>query len=158
MNISVKKLHPDAIVPQRQTPLASGFDLHVLDVVSPRKTGAPYDDRFDSMLLQPSDRILVRTGVAVQIPMGMEAQVRPRSGLALKHGVTVLNTPGTIDTDYTGDISVILIHLGDEPINISKGDRVAQLVFQPVFHEVVLSLKDRIHLTGRGIRGFGHTG
>ncbi|MBC9786489.1 dUTP diphosphatase [Heliobacterium chlorum] len=158
MNISAKQLHLDAIVPERQTPLASGFDLHVLDAVSPRKTAAPYNDDFKSVLLLPTDRILVRTGIALQLPMGMEAQVRPRSGLALKHGVTVLNTPGTIDADYTGDIGVILINLGDEPIDISKGDRVAQLVFQPVFHDVVFLKSEKLDKTERNTAGFGHTG
>ncbi|MBC9786575.1 dUTP diphosphatase [Heliobacterium chlorum] len=158
MNIFVKRLHPNTLIPERQTPLASGFDLHVLDAVSPRKASAPYNDNFKSVLLLPSDRILVRTGIALQLPMGMEAQVRPRSGLALKHGVTVLNTPGTIDADYIGDIGVILINLGDVPIDILKGDRVAQLVFQPVFHDAVFLESEKLDKTERNSAGFGHTG
>jgi dUTP diphosphatase len=109
------------------------------------------------LLLQPGARIDVPTGIAIALPDGWEGQVRPRSGLALKHGVTVLNSPGTIDADYRGEIRVILANLGDAPVSIARGERIAQLVIAPVSRalwEVAAALPP----TRRGAGGFGSTG
>ena len=111
----------------------------------------------DPVILQPGARALIPTGLRLAIPAGFEVQIRPRSGLALKHGVTLANSPGTIDSDYRGPLGVILINLGAEPFIISKGDRIAQMVVAPVvqasFEEVAV-LSD----TDRGAGGFGSTG
>jgi dUTP pyrophosphatase len=107
--------------------------------------------------LSPGERMAVPTGFAIEIPPGYEVQVRPRSGLALKHGVTCLNTPGTIDSDYRGEVKVILANLGGESFSVSRGERIAQLVPAPVLRatfEEVSELSD----TGRGSGGFGSTG
>lgn len=107
--------------------------------------------------LQPMQRVLVPTGVSIELPRGYECQIRPRSGLALKKGITVLNTPGTIDADYRGEIGVILINLSDQPFVIENGERICQMVvanYSKVEWEAVSSLQD----TARGAGGFGHTG
>lgn len=122
---------------------ASGFDL-VAAIDQPFK-------------LEPGKRHLIPTGIACSMPNGIEAQVRPRSGLALKHGVTVLNTPGTIDADYRGEIGVILINHGEEPFLIQRGDRIAQLIFQAI-SPVELQIVNKLEETMRGAGGFGHTG
>jgi dUTP pyrophosphatase len=109
------------------------------------------------LVLQPGERALVSAGFHMAIPPGYEAQVRPRSGLAAKHGITVLNTPGTIDSDYRGEVKVILANTGKEPFTINRGDRIAQMVIQPVIRaglKPVAELPD----TTRGHGGFGHTG
>lgn len=111
----------------------------------------------EHLILSPGTRHAVATGFAMAIPPGFEVQVRPRSGLALKHGVTCLNTPGTIDSDYRGEVKVILANLGSEPFEIKRGDRIAQLVPAPVQRAIftqVVSLDE----TERGIGGFGSTG
>jgi len=105
----------------------------------------------------PGDRVLVKTGLHIELPPNTEAQVRPRSGLALKHGITVLNTPGTVDEDYRGDIGVILINLGKESFVIKKGDRIAQLVFHKV-EKFNLNVVDKLSDTNRGEGGFNSTG
>ena len=107
--------------------------------------------------LEPGARALIPTGFALEIPVGYEAQVRPRSGLALKHGVTLLNTPGTIDADYRGELMVILINHGSEPFLIHRGDRIAQLVIAPIAQVEVVAV-DALGATGRGQGGFGSTG
>lgn len=107
--------------------------------------------------LAPGARAMVATGVAIALPSGFEAQVRPRSGLAAKHGVTVANSPGTIDADYRGEIKVILINLGDAPVTLARGDRIAQMIIAPVIQAAwneVTNLDD----TARGAGGFGSTG
>jgi dUTP pyrophosphatase len=109
------------------------------------------------VVLAPGQRQLIGTGCAIELPVGYEAQVRPRSGLALKHGVTVLNTPGTIDADYRGEVKVLLINLGQGPFTLKSGERIAQLVVAPVAKaqlEEVASLSS----TARGEGGYGHTG
>jgi dUTP pyrophosphatase len=111
----------------------------------------------EPIVLKPLERCLVPTGIFIGIPEGYEAEVRPRSGIAIKHGVTVLNTPGTIDADYRGEVKVILINLGSEPFTINNGDRIAQMVFKSVAHvdwKIVESLTE----TQRGEGGFGSTG
>lgn len=110
-----------------------------------------------SMVLQPSERVLVPTGLSVEIPLGYEIQVRPRSGLAIKHGITCLNTPGTIDADYRGEIKVILINLSNEPQTIQPGDRIAQLVLQKVEHIKWVPVNELAD-SERGAGGFGSTG
>ena len=107
--------------------------------------------------LAPLGRQLVPTGLAIAVPPGYEAQVRPRSGLALKHGVTVANAPGTIDADYRGEVGVILVNLGAEPFVIRRGDRIAQLVVAPVTRVELVEVAE-LNSTGRGAGGFGSTG
>ena len=107
--------------------------------------------------LSPGTRALIPTGIALEIPMGFEAQVRPRSGLAFKHGLTILNSPGTIDADYRGEIQVLLINLGNESVIVKRGDRIAQLVIAPVL-VVTLKRAKSLVTTGRGSGGFGSTG
>lgn len=111
----------------------------------------------EDAVLEPGARAAIATGFALAIPPGYEVQVRPRSGLALKHGVTCLNTPGTIDSDYRGEVKVILANLGQAPFSIQRGDRIAQLVPAPVLH-AELTLVDLLDATGRGAGGFGSTG
>jgi len=111
----------------------------------------------ETVTLAPGARHAVATGLALAIPPGYEIQVRPRSGLALKHGVSVPNTPGTIDSDYRGELKVILINLGDEPFAIQRGDRIAQLVLAPVVQAAWAEVAD-LDSTGRGEGGFGSTG
>ncbi len=111
----------------------------------------------EPLVLAPGERALVPTGFHIAVPVGYEAQIRPRSGLAIKSGITVLNTPGTIDADYRGEVKIILANLGMEPFTINRGDRIAQMVIQPVLRadlKVVAELPD----TARGHGGFGHTG
>ncbi len=110
-----------------------------------------------SVVLKPGDRTLVPTGIYIELPRGYEAQIRPRSGLAIKHGITVLNTPGTIDSDYRGEIGIILINLSDEDFIINSGDRICQMIIAR--HEIIeWDLVDSLVNTDRGDGGFGHTG
>jgi dUTP pyrophosphatase len=111
----------------------------------------------EAWVLKPGERKLVPTGLAISIPRGYEAQVRPRSGLALKHGVTMLNTPGTIDSDYRGEVGVIMANLGQEDFTIQPGDRVAQMVFSAVTR-VEWKKVEELDATERHAGGFGHTG
>ena len=111
----------------------------------------------DSLIIEPGARKTVPTGFAVSLPQGFEAQVRPRSGLAAKHGLTVLNTPGTIDSDYRGEVKIILVNLGDKPIPIKRDMRIAQMVVANVA-QVTLEQVDALDNTARGRRGFGSTG
>lgn len=111
----------------------------------------------ESLTLRPGKRHAVATGFAFAIPDGYEVQVRPRSGLALKHGITCLNTPGTIDSDYRGEVKVILANLGDEDFVINTGDRIAQIVVAPVTHGILCEV-DALDDTERGTGGFGSTG
>ena len=132
-------------LPQYETDLAAGADL---------RAALPQDK---PLILAPSARALVPTGFAMALPAGYEAQIRPRSGLAYKHGITCLNTPGTIDADYRGEVKVLLINHGSEPFKITRGERIAQMVIapitQPQFSQVT-TLSD----TARGAGGFGSTG
>lgn len=111
----------------------------------------------ESLELQPGERAAVSTGIRIAVPPGYEAQVRPRSGLALKHGLSIPNAPGTIDADYRGEVKVIVINLGSEPVTIHRGDRIAQLVIAPVAR-VEWNLCDALPETERGAGGFGSTG
>ncbi|AYD46941.1 dUTP diphosphatase [Arachidicoccus soli] len=107
--------------------------------------------------LQPLERILVPTGIFIELPVGYEAQIRPRSGMAIKHGITCLNTPGTIDADYRGEIKVILVNLSNEEQRIAHGDRIAQMVIQNII-QAQWNQTDTLNETTRGAGGFGHTG
>ncbi len=133
----------DLPLPAYQSELAAGLDLHAAV------------DR--PVTLAPGERMLVPTGLAMALPAGFEAQVRPRSGLAAKHGVTVLNTPGTIDADYRGEVKVILINLGQEPFEIARGERIAQMIIAPVLQAEIREV-DTLSDTERGAGGFGSTG
>lgn len=137
----------EAIMPCRQTELSAGYDLYAcLD---------------KSCCIEANGgRALIPTGIYLQLPEGFEAQIRPRSGLAYKNGVTVLNSPGTIDADYRGEVGVVLINHGNEPFIVSHGDRIAQMIiakFETVNFEFVEDIND-LSATDRGSGGFGHTG
>ncbi len=110
------------------------------------------------LVLEPGARDLVPTGFAIHLPAGFEAQLRPRSGLALEHGVTILNAPGTIDSDYRGEVQALLINLGVHPFEIVRGMRIAQLVVSPVARVGLVETKDALEATERGHGGFGSTG
>lgn len=138
--------------------LKEAQDLPLPDYASPGSAGldlraAPPQD----ILLQPGEYTLVPTGLKIEIPENFEGQVRPRSGLALKHGITLLNTPGTIDSDYRGEVKVILINLGREPYTIKRGDRIAQLILAGVSRAQVVKVSE-LSDTRRGGGGFGHSG
>ena len=130
-------------LPEYATPLSAGLDLKAA-------TQEP-------IVLQPLQRALVPTGLFIALPEGYEAQVRPRSGLAAKHGITVLNSPGTIDADYRGEVKVILVNLSDEPFTIVPGERIAQLVAAR-FEQLEWELSESLDETSRGEGGFGSTG
>lgn len=131
------------LLPEYATPLSAGVDLRA-------NIDAP-------IVLPPLGRALVPTGLFMALPKGYEAQVRPRSGMALKQGVTVLNSPGTIDADYRGEIGVILINLSDVEVKINDGDRIAQMVIGK-YEQVVFDEVEKLDETERGSGGFGHTG
>lgn len=137
------KLKPEAVLPAYMTDLAAGLDISALPEAV--------------LTLEPGERVLVPTGLAVAIEPGYEIQVRPRSGLALRNGVTLLNTPGTIDADYRGEIGIIMINHGQESFTIKPGDRIAQLIVAPVSH-CRIELVEELPTTKRGAGGFGHTG
>ena len=130
-------------LPQYATALSAGLDLRA--------------NLEEDITLQPMERRLVPTGLSIALPEGYEAQVRPRSGLALKHGITLLNTPGTIDADYRGEIGVIMVNLSDTPFNIADGDRIAQLVIAR-YEQAEWEAVEALDSTERGDGGFGHTG
>ena len=111
----------------------------------------------DDLILAPRERALVSSGISIALPRGYEAQVRPRSGLALRHGLTLLNSPGTVDADYRGVIGLIMINHGGEPVRIRRGERLAQMVIARV-ERVELTLTGELPASGRGLGGFGHTG
>lgn len=111
----------------------------------------------EDILLNPLERKLVKTGLKIAVPPGFEAQIRPRSGLALKHGLSMVNTPGTIDSDYRGEVGILLINLGSEPVELKAGERIAQMVICPV-HQAEFELVDELPDSERGSGGFGSTG
>jgi dUTP pyrophosphatase len=130
-------------LPEYQSAGASGADLRAM--------------LSEDLVLKPGMRALVPTGLRLEIPRGLEAQVRPRSGLALQHGITVLNSPGTVDADYRGEIKIILINLGESDFRVKNGDRIAQMVFSPVVR-VSFRRQEEIAPSPRGSGGFGSTG
>ena len=133
----------DIPLPAYMTPLAAG-----MDVCAAIETAEH---------LAPGDIVLIPTGLAMAIPRGFEVQVRPRSGLAIKHGISVVNAPGTIDADYRGEIKIGLINLGSKPYTVHRGDRIAQLIVQQVY-QASITLVDELDETERNEGGFGHTG
>lgn len=143
----IKRLHPgrdhDLPLPRYMTAGAAGMDV----------VAAPVEP----IVLDRGSRVLVPTGLALEIPPGFEVQVRPRSGLALRHGVTLANAPGTIDSDYRGELGVILINHGEQPFTVERGDRIAQLVIAPVVQAQVV-VAETLAESDRGDGGFGHTG
>ncbi|HEY5921599.1 MAG TPA: dUTP diphosphatase [Kofleriaceae bacterium] len=141
--VQIRRLRPDAIVPRYQTADAAGMDLH-----------AALDE---PMRIEPGAVVAVPTGLAMAIPRGYEGQVRPRSGLALKHGISLPNAPGTVDADYRGPVMVLVINHGRESFTVSHGDRIAQLVIAPVM-QADLETVEELPTTERGAGGFGSTG
>ncbi len=138
-------------------PLPEGEGLPLPSYMSERAAGADLRAAIASeVVLQPGERTLVPTGFAIAVPPGFEAQVRPRSGLALRSGITCLNAPGTIDADYRGPVQVILVNLGDAPVTIRRGDRIAQLIVAPV-SRATFDLVEGLEETARGRGGFGST-
>ena len=133
----------DIPLPRYMSPNASGMDIHAAVK--------------EETILNPGAVKLISTGISVALPPGFEAQIRPRSGLALKHGVSLLNTPGTIDADYRGEVGIILINLGEHPFVVKRGDRVAQMIINKVYH-AHLELSSELCVTERNDGGFGHTG
>ncbi len=111
----------------------------------------------DPITIEPGMRTLIPTGISISIPIGYEGQVRPRSGLANRFGITVLNSPGTIDSDYRGEIKVILINLGQAPFTIQRGDRIAQIIFSSC-QQAIFKIGEELDVTKRNVHGFGHTG
>ncbi len=143
LKIKRKENTQDIPLPKYMSIGSSGMDL--------------YADTQGEVSLNPQEVKLISAGIYIDIPLGYEAQIRPRSGLALKHGITVLNTPGTIDSDYRGLIQIILINVGKEPFPIKRGDRIAQMVIKEVV-QVNIEEVDELEDTSRGEGGFGHTG
>lgn len=142
--VKIKKLENfKGELPQYQSAGASGFDVRA--------------QLTEAVVVQPNERVMIPTGLSMEIPFGFEIQSRPRSGLAAKSGITVLNTPGTIDADYRGEIKIILINLGKEPVTIQDQDRCAQLVIAPVF-QAKFEVVNELSSTERGVGGFGSTG
>lgn len=141
--VRVKKLKPNAVVPRYMSEQAAGVDVH-----------ACIDE---PIRLSAGSRALIPTGLAIELPPGFEAQARPRSGLAIKHGVTVLNSPGTIDADYRGEVGIILINHNWENFEVKPGDRIAQLVITAVAFAQFIDVEE-LSETERGAGGFGHTG
>ncbi len=141
MTVSFKRLVPEAVLPAYAHPGDAGMDLCSAE----------------SLVIPAGGRSLVRTGLKMALPAGYEAQVRPRSGLALKRGITVLNAPGTIDEGYRGEVGVILANFGEEDFKVETGDRIAQMVIAPVTRAEVVEA-DELDATDRGEGGFGSTG
>ena len=141
MTLSFRRIHPDAVMPAYAHASDAGMDVRSVR----------------ELVIPPGGRALVPTGLVVNLPAGYEAQVRPRSGLALKAGVTVLNSPGTIDAGYRGEIGVILANFGQDDFKVNVGDRIAQLVIAPVLQPVVVETTE-VDSTDRGASGFGSTG
>jgi len=147
VKVQVKRLRESSgepiPLPRYMTAHSAGMDL--------------FADVEGEVVLKPGERRLIPTGIALAIPTGYEGQIRPRSGLALREGITVVNTPGTIDADYRGEVGILLINLGQQPFRVKRGDRIAQLVIAPVCR-AELELTEELEATPRNDGGFGHTG
>lgn len=145
--IEFLRLHPeknkDIPLPRYMTQNSAGMDV--------------YAAIEDIEILNPGDFILIPTGFAILIPHGFEAQIRPRSGLAVKHGLGIINSPGTIDSDYRGEVKIALINMGKTPYTVKRGDRIAQMIINRVYH-AKLKIVEKLPQTGRDAGGFGHTG
>jgi dUTP pyrophosphatase len=144
-NVLIQRLPngEDLPLPQKMSQGASGYDLYAANQ--------------QTVTIAPGERALIPTGFALGMPHGLEAQIRPRSGLAFKYGITTLNSPGTVDADYRGEIKVLLINHGSDPFHVQRGERIAQMVFQHV-PDVHLQQSASLDDTIRGAGGFGHTG
>jgi dUTP pyrophosphatase len=140
VTINFQKLHPDAQIPSYAHTGDAGADVYSVTEIT----------------LQPQHRAAIPTGLAMDIPIGYEIQVRPKSGLALKHGITILNSPGTVDAGYRGEIQVIVINLGTEAYTFAKGQKIAQLVLKPVIQAEYI--EGELGISDRGVGGFGSTG
>lgn len=145
LTVKIKRCCPNSVnqLPCYMTDHSAGMDL--------------YAELSDEIVISPGERAFIPTGIALELPDGYEVQIRPRSGLALRHGITLVNSPGTIDPDYRGEISVIVINHGTEPFSIKTGDRIAQMVFSR-FVRAMLTEVNELGETLRGEGGFGHTG
>lgn len=144
IRVAITRLHGDDLpLPEYMTSEAAGVDI--------------YAANDSDMLIPCGGRALVPTGLALALPRGYEAQIRPRSGLALNNGLTLLNSPGTIDSDYRGEVKIIVINLGDKDYILKRGERIAQMVFAPVARAEFVRV-EALDDTGRGPGGFGHTG
>ena len=145
IKVAIKRIRPEVDIPLPcyMTEHSAGMDL--------------YADIAEDMTIHPGNRTLVPTGLSIALPDGFEAQIRPRSGLALKHGISLVNSPGTIDSDYRGEIGVILINHGAEPFTVRRGERIAQMIVAP-FNRVIWDELSELAVTARGGGGFGHTG
>lgn len=141
MTLRFQRIHPDAVLPAYAHPSDAGMDVRSVDDVT----------------IEPGRRALVHTGLVMMLPPTYEAQVRPRSGLALKYGITVLNAPGTIDSGYRGEVGVVLANFGEAEFHVKKGDKIAQIVIAPVTQPVIVET-DAADETDRGAGGFGSTG
>ncbi len=141
--VQIKKLRDDAVVPRYMTEHAAGLDLSAA-------IDAP-------IVIAPRERVTISTGLAFALPPGYEGQIRPRSGLAREHGVTMVNSPGTLDADYRGPVMVLVINHGAEPVTVRPGDRIAQMVIAPVEQAELVEV-DELAATERGAGGFGSTG
>jgi dUTP pyrophosphatase len=141
MEIEILKLNEAAIIPSYSHPGDAGLDLFAVE----------------AQVIFPGETKLINTGIAIALPSGTEAQIRPRSGLALKHSITVLNSPGTVDAGYRGEIGIILINLGKQPFQVLPGMKIAQMVIAS-FIQAKLTLVNQLNATSRGIDGFGSTG
>jgi dUTP pyrophosphatase len=141
MNIEIVKLNPTAIIPHYAHPGDAGLDLFAIEQVE----------------ILPGETQLVKTGIAIALPPNTEAQIRPRSGLALKHSLTVLNSPGTIDAGYRGELGVILINHGKKSFEVIPGMKIAQMVIAPIIQAKIIVV-EQLYDTSRGINGFGSTG
>ena len=141
--IKIKKLSNEVLTPKYKTPGSSGMDI------------AAYIN--EDIIINSGDKALIPTGFSLSIPQGYEVQIRPRSGLAIKKGITILNTPGTIDSDYRGEIKVVLINLSKDKFTVQNGERIAQMVVCPIVQVSIEEVKE-LSETNRGIGGFGSTG
>ncbi|MCK4262184.1 dUTP diphosphatase [bacterium] len=147
VKVKIRQLagNEDLPLPVYMSQGASGMDLYAAV------------DADSEVSVKPGEIMLIPTGIQVAIPVGFEGQIRPRSGLALKHGLSIVNSPGTVDSDYRGEVAVILINQGEQPFSIKRGDRISQLVISPVTH-AELEIVEELENTSRNQRGFGHTG
>ena len=145
INVAIKRLPhgADLPLPQYMTPHAAGMDLFAAVM--------------DDMVIKPGERTLIPTGISIALPPGFEAQVRPRSGLAITHGIGILNAPGTIDADYRGEIKIIIANFGEEPFHIKRGDRIAQMIIHSVVQGEWVAVEE-LPQSERNDGGFGHTG
>ena len=141
--IKIKKLSNEVLTPKYETPGSSGMDI------------AAFID--EDIIINSGDKALIPTGFSLSIPQGYEVQIRPRSGLAIKKGITILNTPGTIDSDYRGEVKVVLINLSKDKFTVQNGERIAQMVVCPIIQVSIEEVKE-LSETNRGIGGFGSTG